>query len=395
MAVGLTACGPADVVVDADGQAAPGNCNATDPAPTTIQAGVDAASSGQRIQVCPGTYNDDVNINKSVILEGAKADVDARNPRGPLSQESVVGGSSAIAKFTVSADDVTINGFDFESVSGPALYTQPTVAGTDVRNNIFRGNTFGLYLNGNGDAKQLIVQRNLFDDNNNTGPASGNGIYSDQGLATATITANKFTSNQNAGILFAQSSGGPFVENVVVRNNSGDDNASFIAIFGDGATNIDVRSNTVTDTNSSNNGDQGSQIFVGDAGTGSPNGITIRSNTLSNAPFDGIAVRNSSYNIDVQSNTVTGAGRDGISVTSDHRGAGSVLSGNTVSSSADNGLFFGADSKGTFVETNDARSNTGVDCQDDSTGRQRVNVANIWATDNLGNESTPSGLCHS
>ncbi len=49
-------------VVDDDGRATASNCNSNTPAFTTIQAAVSAASPGDTIKVCPGTYPEQVKI---------------------------------------------------------------------------------------------------------------------------------------------------------------------------------------------------------------------------------------------------------------------------------------------------------------------------------------------
>ena len=142
---------------------------------------------------------------------------------------------------------------------------------------MFRNNVFGLYLHGNG-TELTDVQRNLFADNNTPGAANGNGIYSDQGLTGAQIYENSFRNNTNAGILFAEQ-----VQNVVVRNNVSQDDASFVNLFGPGTGNITVRNNAATDTNPDDNDVQGSQIRTGDG----VNGMIVSNNALHNAAFAG------------------------------------------------------------------------------------------------------------
>jgi nitrous oxidase accessory protein NosD len=69
--------------VDDDGFASLTNCNAATPANTTIQAGVNAAPPGDTVKVCPGTYTENVTVNKALILNGAKAGVNGtRRPPG-------------------------------------------------------------------------------------------------------------------------------------------------------------------------------------------------------------------------------------------------------------------------------------------------------------------------
>src|SRR5207253_339826 len=64
---------------------------------STIQAAVNAASTGATITVDAGTYAEKVTINKTLTLRGAQAGVDARGSRSSDngSGESVVTGASS------------------------------------------------------------------------------------------------------------------------------------------------------------------------------------------------------------------------------------------------------------------------------------------------------------
>src|SRR5260370_41312325 len=56
---------------------------------STISAAVAAASPGDTIQVCPGTYPELVNIFKTLTILGNQAGVDARTRVVPVTSESV------------------------------------------------------------------------------------------------------------------------------------------------------------------------------------------------------------------------------------------------------------------------------------------------------------------
>jgi len=381
-------CGPSIQVVDDDGAGVVGNCNDSTPTHSTIQAGVNAAPSGGTVFVCPGTYPGNVVIDHSINLQGAQAGVDGRTRAVPVVQEALVTGTTggAPGKFdvTTGGDKVTIDGFLFQAVTdSDGVHSAATTSGLNVKNNIFRNNVFGLFLDGTGTTLSS-VSRNLFDDNNLSGSSSGNGIYSEH-LSGAEIFNNHFATNQNAGILFAA---GLPIKNVVIRNNTGENNASFVALQG-GESNITIRNNSVDDTVPGDNGSQGSQVFVLDS-----SGVLVSTNTLNRSPFAGVALRGTSDNVDVLSNTVTNAADSGIDVSSTTAGAASEVRSNTTNSNAVDGIHFASGTSGSFVSANSASSNTNKDCEDNSSGTNRAGVANYWSTDNIGSTSTPTGLCH-
>ncbi len=77
-----------------------------------IQRGIDAATAGDIVNVDAGTYAENVNANKSVILLGPNAN----NARCIPSGESVIAPASGLP-LNVSADGVTLNGFEITAPS--------------------------------------------------------------------------------------------------------------------------------------------------------------------------------------------------------------------------------------------------------------------------------------
>jgi parallel beta-helix repeat protein len=139
---------------------------------STISAAVAAANPGATIIVCPGTYTEDVTIEKPLTLVGSAAtvapDSSDSSPLSPLT-----GGNNG---FTVLSPGVTISGFTVEGASSDGL----AVIGDHAT---IRGNT--VLNNGNGD------------------PSSpGNGIDLD-GSSYSTVSGNTVSGSGNGGIQLA------------------------------------------------------------------------------------------------------------------------------------------------------------------------------------------------
>src|SRR5689334_10671202 len=77
------------LVVDDDGQATSGNCNSTTATPyTTIGAAITAASATDTVKVCPGAYAENVVVDKTLTLKGAKAGSDVSSRTFGAANES-------------------------------------------------------------------------------------------------------------------------------------------------------------------------------------------------------------------------------------------------------------------------------------------------------------------
>lgn len=87
----------------------------------TIQAGVNAAITGDTICVDRGTYNEDVLINKSIQLSGKGASKSIINGQNPNAQGTV----------TITADNVTLEGFLINGVSTNSTHVAVAINGSD------------------------------------------------------------------------------------------------------------------------------------------------------------------------------------------------------------------------------------------------------------------------
>ncbi|MFN7948631.1 MAG: right-handed parallel beta-helix repeat-containing protein [Blastocatellia bacterium] len=224
----------------------------------SVQAGVNAAGPGGTVNVQAGTYNETVTVTQAgITINGAQAGVDAR---GRLSAfESFVEGASG--GFVILANNVTIDGFTIRNAAAgfnAGIWFGAATSGAKILNNIITNNSMGIYLNGTGH----LIQRNDFRSNVLPGSASGNGIYSDQGLTNTTVNSNKFTGHDSSAMVIV----GAVNSNITFTNNDVINQAGIGFFNTDGAT---ITDNRFTDCTTS-------CIYLG----GNDKNITITRNVL-------------------------------------------------------------------------------------------------------------------
>ena len=238
---------------------------------STIQSAVnDPACS--TINVAAGTYNEQVQITRTLTLRGAQAGVDART-RVPTS-ESII--NHPCGPVQIMADNVVLDGFTVQgsTLSDPCflsgIWTNPGFSGTQgghqILNNIVQNNISGIELDSTC-VNATLVKFNLIQNNNNAGPGSGNGIQTNFGLCNATIDKNKFSGDTNSSILVVAPSSG-----LAVTNNELVAGTPERIVFG-GVTNSSINGNTSVGSTATNGT---IRLFGGNSN------ITINSNVLRN-----------------------------------------------------------------------------------------------------------------
>jgi parallel beta-helix repeat protein len=112
------------------------------PAYPTISAAVGAAPAGGTVVVCPGTYTEDVLVQQPVTIIGHGATVDPGTAtNSPFA--SLIGNNA----FTVTAPNVTIEGFTVEGANGDGILSAGN--NSNFRNNLAENNAgTGIDLNG-------------------------------------------------------------------------------------------------------------------------------------------------------------------------------------------------------------------------------------------------------
>ena len=179
---------------------------------TTIQAAIDAANSGDVINVCAGTYTENITVpnTKSLTINGANAGIAAGNDPAMRGAESiVVGGFKVYSASTI--DGFTIN--TGASVAGPSKN--------------------GVYAGGNGVKVANTIIENV------TG-ANNHGIETQSGINDFTLEYSTIQNNWE-GLYLNPGSGHIFTGNLITANNG-----VGVGIGSDGLSNTTFTGNTIS-----------------------------------------------------------------------------------------------------------------------------------------------------
>ncbi len=308
---------PASVLVVGSGPSCPGATY------TTIQAAVTAASAGDTIQVCAGSYNENVTINKNnITLIGAGASANASygtiiEGATPVNHGSTPGITLPSGITGVSIRNLRVQNFNAQSgINGTLGNNNFTVDSVTTYNNNSTAavNGAGIYMN--GPVSYVTINNVTADSNKARGIVIWNGFKQH-----ITITNNYVVNNGCCGIELQDgtASGVTMTGNVIVTN--GDSGMAATGLMAGAGPNL-IANNTL-----SNNGRFGIEIKLPN-GTGLETGdgsIVISGNTVSRPPgtptdlrdLAGIAVFRRGYvlgnnNVDiptgvvVKNNTVSG-----------------------------------------------------------------------------------------
>ncbi|MGO9599563.1 MAG: nitrous oxide reductase family maturation protein NosD [Isosphaeraceae bacterium] len=401
----------------------------------SIQAAVNAAKPGDTIKVAPGTYNENILIEKPVTLLGAQAGV---NPitglRTNPANESTIDGSIAVQ----STSKVRIDGFSLnDSGQHFALVDFASQRDTIANNIILPGAQQGVEL----------LNDNLATVSNNE--IEGGGLFGINAGSTTksalndTVQGNEIF-NALIGINLFQANG------VVVKGNSVSDSGSF-GLEVSQSTNVNAANNllfansgAVSFSSSAFNtlqgntvefnkfdgidveGDHGDVILAntvqGNATSGLGSAIVldgvsggeaVENNSVLNNHSNGIEVDVASPGVKVSGNTVENNGGDGIGLNFTSKsiiaantvsnnavglhlvsGSKNKMIGNVVENNKGDGFLLDAKSTGNTVTENTALHNGVFDAEDDSTGTETAGTANLWTRNTIGKDNHGGGLGH-
>jgi hypothetical protein len=326
---------------------APGT-SCDDPGYATIQAAIAAAVAGDTIEVCAGTFAENLTLAKSLTLNGPQAGIDAR---GRVGDEAMISPASGVLLTLQggSANSV-IDGFTFSGGSRSIESTSGPIDGLQVLNNRIGGFTgSAVFLNDSGE--DITLNQNDIDGSSATG--SGGLVHLDQ---------DNFD-------------GFHFTNNVVANGTAN------TGLFVDGNHNVGVSPNReplIT-----------GNLFDGN-GTGANLGRyafefgEISGNTFSNNAFDGLqgGIQNSLITF----NTFQGNGRSGLALTG-FGGSGDTTRGaqnnditlNCFSENVSEALFFSSGQFPGTISTNEIHQNN---IFDNGFGATYLGTETIDAEDN-------------
>ena len=284
----------------------------------TIGAAVAAVPAGSTIDVCPGTYPEQVVISRALTLQGIISNSSSQAiitvPSSGLATTSSIHWGTVAAQVEVTAGPVKITNITVDGTTGSSncpssdyigiFYSSGssgTVNGVETRNqncNIYNGTGIGIWAeNGAGASESVTIENN----NVNNNSSVGIGVCSNQTPSTLTVSI------QNNYVAGGVAGGLPYFE------------------YG-----IDVEGNVGGSVSGNTVGPAGAGINAG-----SPS-ISVSKNTVNGGSSVGIYLTGAA---DVSDNTINGA-NFGVLVGA----AGSVTSNNLSNNSA----------YGIYIQVNDA-----------------------------------------
>ncbi|HIH92940.1 TPA: hypothetical protein HA338_02505 [Methanosarcina acetivorans] len=293
---------------------------------TSIQEAIDNATSGDTILVYPGTYEENVNVNKELAIKSYSGNSDETIIRAASSKGDV---------FHVTANSVTINGLQITGAKTDEYGEDKTgiylenVSKALISGNNISSNSFGVYL---------------LDSSNNT-------------------LANNSVSMSRIGVLLWNSSNNRLNNNILNLNNH------YGILLYEFSSNNELSNNTANWTYAG----FGIELFF------SYNN-TLVNNTASNNRI-GISLIETGYDYLIN-NSASSNDWSGINLQSSNNNS---LLNNVANSNNISGIFL-IDSSGNILDSNYASNNTGYGININNSSRNNIlknNIANLNGKEDL------------
>jgi hypothetical protein len=201
---------------------------------SNIQAAIEAASPGATITIGPGTYDENVVVNKPLTLIGAgRRTVIVPATSNPICSSGSLCGGAASNIVLVQANDVTITNLVLEG-DNPSLTSGVVVGGKDIdaRNGIITNHELGTFNNLTVSKVRIadVYLRGIYASSGGTFDFDHDTIENVQGEeqsiaifnfgGSGTMSDNKVT-DANDAISANHSTGTQFLDNVITKSGSG------------------------------------------------------------------------------------------------------------------------------------------------------------------------------
>jgi parallel beta-helix repeat protein len=184
---------------------------------SSIGAAVIAAHNGDTIKVVAGTYEESVDVNKSVTLIGGQVRVAGQS--GPSIIDTPLGSNSPYG-FFLEANHIAVKNFTIRFQPHFGIETSGSFSGYGILHNHFfdDGVGVGLSTSSSAIAAATTISANLFDTTSGAGPLSLDAVLSSGGLSNVTLSGNTINeSNTDAAI---RVNGATPSTNVRIMNNT-------------------------------------------------------------------------------------------------------------------------------------------------------------------------------
>lgn len=289
---------------------------------STIGAAVAAANPGNTVNVCPGTYNEDVVVNKPLTLVGQDATIDATTFNNGF---QVVSPNVTVQGFTITnaiGEGILVGVDSLTDPSAPLIMSEGTVLSNEtVENNDVVGDNTG--FSGSGGSTSTCVY----------GGDCGGGIHFNV-VAHSIITGNHVTGNAD-GVLLTDDYG-PNFDNVVSFNNVSNNTTECgitLASHSTDAVTFDPATMQVTGRNPTLGGVYDNKIIDNVANNNGTVAYSpapgIESGSGAGVGIFGSAPGSGAYDNPVEGNSLTGNGLAGVTIHA-HLPGGEDVNGNTI-----------------------------------------------------------------